>query len=184
MQDFNSTAYRANLAALLEVTGVLPSDIELSVTAASVVVTARIRANSTVADAVIGLLATLSQGSNATAVLSDLLGITVIRVERPTGSRSHTPPIVASGGMDLTGGGDSQSVIEGVPILVVIFVTVPMLACMVGVCVYLRRSQSASRLGLRRFQTPSSKGYSVYDIDVTLEDEPKQAAEHAPAKEF
>jgi len=80
VSDFDEEAYKNNLGATL---GVNPSQISVTVAAASVRVTSVIRtANATAAEAIVEKLA--SPELNSTAALSAALGVTVEAIEPPT----------------------------------------------------------------------------------------------------
>lgn len=80
LEDFDKDLYRGNLALLLD--GISESDIDLTVTSASVLVTSRIAAyNSTHSDGIVRTLA--GPALNSTAALSQALGHSIVRIEAP-----------------------------------------------------------------------------------------------------
>lgn len=96
VDEFNQAAFKQNLATLLE--GVSPSDIEVSVAAASVVVTSRIVAPSQeVATSALTALEQTAAGSPE--AISRALGVTVVSVQAPTQELMvlSSPPAIPSG---------------------------------------------------------------------------------------
>jgi len=99
VQDFDGDAFRINLASMID--GVAPSDIELNVTAASVLVIAKITAsNTTAANQIVTALSDATR--NSTETLSQALGVTVIRAQAPiievviVDSSNASSPVITS----------------------------------------------------------------------------------------
>jgi len=100
VEEFDVEAFKANLA-LLCAGWVSPSDIEVTVTPASVVVTSRIiAANASATASTVEILDEVA-ASNSTASLSNVLGVTIETVQPPTTEiEVFAPAPPPSGGVD------------------------------------------------------------------------------------
>ena len=175
VQDFNSTSFRVNLASFLGDLGVVPSDVEVTVTPASVLVTAKIRANAASANGIIERLVAFSQSSNS--AMSDVLGVTVIRAEAPTMMNSTDTSeemvvVVTSEGSALSDDASSSgNTWSGGLVLAVISAVLVVLAC--AICVYCLFKRSPVHLGVRRIERPRDqtdrKQAIIYDVDVIMD---------------
>jgi hypothetical protein len=150
VQDFDRDGFVANLASFLTTSispPVAPSDIDLTVAAASVQVTARIRTrNPSMANAVVQSLADPTQASPS--ALSQALNVQVVSlesvvVEGSSGGSSGAPSSPSSNAYlaQRTGDADDSILIAGLSIsltigIIIVVAIVGVVVCLVGVCVY------------------------------------------------
>lgn len=176
VQDFDADAFRGNLASMLD--GVSPSDIQLNVTAASVLVIAWITApNTTVANQVVATLSDVTR-NNATATLSQALGVTVIRAQSPviqdtSASAPSTSVGIPSTAVSANTAGsansdESSAVIIWVCVGVAVVLLVGLLLCWL----YARQpDRLGSRLQLRHVKKQEGGQHSTpkkYDVEVDV----------------